>query len=150
MKIFIILAIAMFVLTMGILAFMIYHHVKGNFDKVGKYGNFLLVPLSMFTIVFTIALVSNKRYVDDFTDGIYTIDVSKLEQVVENDEDNYLDSFYDMATESGSSEIKIDGTSNGFHVIFPTETYDYEMNIGIDAMKLIQEQNIISIVKAEE
>lgn len=136
--------------TLVILAVMTYHHVKGNREKTVKFSTFLMVPFMILSVLFIFAMAVNQEYAKGITEGIYELDIAKLEQVVESDKYGYLDSFYETAVESGSKEMKIDVKTNDFRIIFPTESYDYETTIGINAMKLLEEKDIITLVKAEE
>lgn len=127
-----------------------YYHWKCERNKVAKISSCLLIPFLIFVVIFVIALSYNRSYIDTFDNGIYAIDVSKLEKAMAEDKYGYLDTLYDAAIKSGSDEIKLQNKTDEIRIIFPTETYDYEATIGVNGLKLLDEQNIISLIKAEE
>ena len=127
-----------------------YYHWKCERNKVAKISSCLLIPFLILFVLFIIALSNNRSYIDKFDNGIYAIDVTKLEQIVDEDKYGYLEELYNIAIESGSDEIKLQNKTDEIRIIFPTEAYDYETTIGVNGLRLLDEHDVISLIRAEE
>lgn len=144
-SIFIILALVSFIIIGAILS---YHRKRNNYDKEKNWVTVLIILLIIYVIILFATAVHDMVYLSGFEEGIYSIDVSKLEEISSKKGNSALEPLYDAVIEMGE-EVKISRAGDNFLVIFPSESYDTEITISVNYIEVLEENSVISLVKEQ-
>lgn len=147
MKIFINIIAAIALVLCGLTLYYLKKHDFQMADKC-KLAAGVLTVILVFTS--TGYILADSMYVDKFDEGIYTIDTSKFEQVCKEKDDDDLNSLCENLVHTNTEEFAIDRRDEELYIVIPKESYDESIYVPTNVMKVLEKENIISLIETKE
>ena len=108
----------------------------------------------VLTVIVAVAstgyILADSMYVDKFDEGIYTVDTRKFEQVCKEKDDDDLNSLCEKLVHTNTEKFAIDRRDEELYIVIPKESYDESIYVPTNVMKVLEKENIISLIEAKE